>query len=148
MSGGVRKCKRCNTYSASDEVCHCWEVPPNSKLVEDFDIPVLPDFSKKDGGTKYDFDKPAMGLIPQKALEEEGKVWGFGAKKYGTHNWRKGLSTLRICGAIMRHTAAIMGGQDTDPESGLPHAAHVRCCAAMLIEFIGRSDLDDRHTNG
>lgn len=98
------------------------------------------------GGKKYDQEKPAMGLIPARALEEEGYVWGFGEKKYGQHNWRQGLSILRICGAIMRHTAAIMRGEDID-ESGRHHAAHIRCEAAMLIEFFyeGRTDLDDRH---
>lgn len=42
MSGGVRKCKRCNTYKPADEMCQCSGVPKNSKLVEDFIIPEMP----------------------------------------------------------------------------------------------------------
>jgi hypothetical protein len=99
---------------------------------------------KPQGGTKHDQSKPAVGLIPAEALEAEGYVWGFGARKYGEHNWRNGLSVLRICGAILRHTMAIMRGEDIDSESGQPHAAHIRCDAAMLIAFRDRKDLDDR----
>ena len=96
------------------------------------------------GGVKHDGEKPAMGLLPPKALEEEAKVWTFGAKKYDAWNWTKGFKYTRIIGALLRHTTAIMRGEDVDPESGCLHAAHIRCCAAMLIEFHGRKELDDR----
>ena len=98
-------------------------------------------------GVKHDQEKPMVGLIPSRAAEEEGYVWGMGAKKYSMHNWRGGLTVLRICGAILRHTFAIMRGEDIDPESGRHHGAHIRCDAAMLIEFYyeGRTDLDDRY---
>jgi hypothetical protein len=101
-------------------------------------------------GVKYDNEKPMMALIPAAALEEEGHVWTFGGKKYGMWNWKKGLVYTRIISAILRHTIAIMRGEDVDPESGRLHAAHIRCCAGMLIEFhlAGRTDLDDRDSNG
>ncbi len=96
-------------------------------------------------GTKHDQDKAPLALIPPEAEEEEARVWAFGAKKYGLHNFRKGLSYLRILSALRRHTNAIILGEDVDRETGLPHAAHIRCCAAMLIVFKGRADLDDRY---
>ncbi len=101
-------------------------------------------------GIKHDQDKPMMGLIPSRAAEEEGLVWGMGAKKYSAHNWRGGLTILRICGAILRHTFAIMRGEDIDTESGLHHGAHIRADAGMLVEFHyeGRIDLDDRYKPG
>jgi hypothetical protein len=76
-------------------------------------------------------------------------VWSFGAKKYQTHNWRKGLTFLRILSALLRHAFAILRGEDRDPETGLLHAAHIRCCAGMLGEFQleNRADLDDRFKN-
>jgi hypothetical protein len=98
-------------------------------------------------GIKHDTDKAPIALIPHEALVAEAQVWGFGAKKYGLNNWRGGLSVLRICNALLRHTVAIISGEDIDPESGLPHAAHVRCCAGMLIAFLDRKDLDDRFKN-
>lgn len=99
-----------------------------------------------DGARKFDGEKPMLGLIPSAALLEEGKVWTFGAKKYDQWNWTKGIKYVRIISALMRHTAAIAAGEDRDPESGCLHAAHIRCCAAMLIEFTqnNRTDLDDR----
>lgn len=96
-------------------------------------------------GVKHDQEKPPMALIPPEAMELEARVWAFGLRKYSAHNWRGGLSTLRVCSAILRHTYAIVRGEDTDPESGLPHAAHIRCCAGMLCAFLGREDLDDRY---
>lgn len=97
-------------------------------------------------GAKYDNKKPMMALIPPTALEEEAWVWTFGAQKYDKWNWNKGLEFTRILSALMRHTNALVKGQDIDPESGRHHGAHIRCCAAMLIEYYnaGRYELDDR----
>jgi hypothetical protein len=97
-------------------------------------------------GIKHDAEKPMIALIPSSALEEEAWVWTFGMKKYGMWNWKNGLSYMRILSAMLRHTIAIMRGEDRDSESGKLHAAHIRCCAAMLIEFQlnNRTDLDDR----
>lgn len=95
---------------------------------------------------KHDKEKPMMALIPASALEAEARVWGFGAKKYSAWNWTGGLMYTRILSALMRHTVAIMKGEDIDPETGELHAASIRCNAAMLIEFqtTGRTELDDR----
>jgi hypothetical protein len=99
------------------------------------------------GGTKYDSEKPLMALLPAEAIEAEAAVWTFGMKKYAAYNWCKGITYTRIISAMLRHTFAIVKGEDTDPESGLPHAAHIRCCAGMLICFQkwNRTDLDDRY---
>lgn len=98
------------------------------------------------GGIKHDSEKSRPELIPAIALEEEAKVWAFGAKKYEDFNWAKGLKLMRILGAILRHTMAIMAGVDRDLDSGHLHAAHIRCNAAMLIYFFyqNRPELDDR----
>lgn len=95
-------------------------------------------------GIKYDQEKAPLALIPPEAEEEEARVWQAGAEKYGVHNFRGGLSYLRILSALRRHTNAIICGEDTDPETGCMHAAHIRCCAAMLLVFKNRKDLDDR----
>ena len=102
--------------------------------------------SKHEEGKKYDQDKPPLALIPPEAEEEEAKVWQAGVRKYGLHDFRRGLSYLRILSALRRHTNAITRGEDRDPETGFLHAAHIRCCAAMLIVFNGREDLDDRYS--
>lgn len=98
-------------------------------------------------GKKFDALKAPIALVPPEAIVEEAYVWGFGAEKYGLYNFRKGISYVRILSAMLRHTFAIVRGEDRDPETGLLHAAHVRCCAGMLIVLHGRKDLDDRFSN-
>lgn len=83
-------------------------------------------------GVKYDQDKLQWDLMPFDLLEEELKVWMFGAKKYSAHNWRKGMPTTRGFNALMRHLTAYMNGEDNDPESGISHLAHAACCLKMM----------------
>lgn len=97
-------------------------------------------------GIKFDQDKPRTDLLPTMALMEVASVLGFGAKKYGDHNWRGGIAQLRLAGAALRHVFKWIAGKDTDEESGLNHIAHGACCLLMLLEMIAlRQDLDNRH---
>lgn len=96
-------------------------------------------------GTKYDQDKIRVELLDPLALEGIGKVLTFGAKKYAAHNWRGGISYSRLLGALLRHTLAILRGEDNDPESGLPHVDHLGCCWMFLSNMMKtRPDMDDR----
>ena len=97
-------------------------------------------------GVKFDAGKPPLGLIPRQALEAEAQVMAFGANKYGRDNWRGGMDWTRLSDAALRHITAFVDGEDVDPETGLPHLAHARCCLAFLLAYseleLGR---DDRH---
>lgn len=95
-------------------------------------------------GVKFDQDKPRMDLLDPHAMEQLAKVLTFGANKYAAHNWRKGLSKSRLLAAALRHLFAYLGGQDTDPETGLSHAAHAMCCCMFILGLEHRADLDDR----
>lgn len=95
---------------------------------------------------KYDMGKPPLGLISRTALEQEAMVMAFGAKKYGMHNWRKGMDFSRLADAALRHVYAFLDGEDKDQETGLSHLAHARCCLAFLLEYEGkRIGTDDRY---
>ena len=95
---------------------------------------------------KLDSGKAPLGLIPQSALIEEAYVLGFGETKYGRHNWRKGLEWSRLLDAAMRHIIAFNDGENFDPETGLHHLAHARCCLGFLIEYeTTHPELDDRY---
>lgn len=97
-------------------------------------------------GTKHDTDKAPCELLSPLALLGTSAVLKFGAGKYGRHNWRGGISYSRIIGAIFRHLLAFMMGEDTDPESGLPHVDHAAAGVMFLQEFYRtRKDLDDRY---
>lgn len=96
------------------------------------------------GGLKYDTDKLPLDLLDPVAIEGLAKVLQFGAHKYASHNWRKGISYTRLIAALLRHTFAIMRGELTDPESGLPHIDHVGCCWMFLSNMMKtRQDLND-----
>ena len=101
--------------------------------------------SVTEGGLKADAEKPPVELLDAYALEQIALVLAFGKKKYGAHNWRKGIGFTRLIAAAMRHSMAILRGENIDDESGLPHAAHLGCCAMFLIWTMRyRRDLDDR----
>lgn len=74
-----------------------------------------------------------------------GAVLTFGAKKYASHNWRKGLHQSRLLGAALRHVVAYLGGEDRDPESHLSHLYHASCCLMFASELLEtHPELDDR----
>ena len=83
-------------------------------------------------GVKFDQQKPRMDLLDPEWLEDTAQVLTFGANKYSSHNWRKGMDYSRLIAAAYRHLGAINKGEDIDPESGLPHTAHLSCCIMFL----------------
>jgi len=102
-------------------------------------------WTTKGTGLKYDNEKPRTDLLDPQALEGLARVLAFGAKKYSAHNWRGGISFSRLLGALLRHTFAILRGEDIDPESNLPHVDHLGCCWMFLSNMMKtRPDMDDR----
>lgn len=92
-----------------------------------------------------DQDKVPLALLDPYALTQMAWVLDFGARKYSAHNWRDGIEVSRHISSALRHLFALNAGEDLDPESGLPHAAHLACCAMMLTWTMAfRPDLDDR----
>lgn len=140
------------------------EITPSSKFGAPFDEDV--NLTLKTGGTgklllepplpygekvnaefvKHDKDKPAAHLLPPIALLEVSKVLAFGARKYKEHGWRTVDKRSRYAAAVQRHLLAYQSGEDLDPESGLPHLAHLACSALFLLEsqVLGLGE-DDRH---
>ena len=88
-----------------------------------------------DQGEKFDSEKIMLQLFPPEALFEIGAVLTYGAKKYAPRNWEKGIEYSRVYGALQRHLWAWWGGEENDPESGLPHLAHAGCCLVFLLAF-------------
>jgi hypothetical protein len=84
---------------------------------------------------RYNAGKPQYSLVDFKSLEDMVRVLEFGAQKYSRHNWKNGLYASSILDSLLRHVAALIGGQFLDPESGLPHHGHIQC-NAMFLEYI------------
>ena len=103
------------------------------------------DITSANEGMKFDEGKTRYDLIPAYSLHMLAEVYTFGARKYADNNWRKGLKWSRVFGAAMRHLWAFWKGEDTDPESGLPHLCHAAWCVFTLLDYTqSRKELDDR----
>lgn len=81
------------------------------------------------------FDALAL-LGLNEGWEECARVFDYGRKKYAEWNWAKGMKWSIPLACATRHLMAILRGEDTDPESGLPHRGHVFCNVVMLLTFI------------
>lgn len=93
---------------------------------------------------KHNQTKVDLSYLPETAVLEECKAWMFGSEKYGRDNWKKlwGKDTINVAMAsLLRHSMAITSGELFDEESGLPHAAHIRCNAAMVLEHMANINL-------
>lgn len=86
-------------------------------------------------GDRFNKDKPKWSLVDFKSLENMVRALEMGKEKYGKDNWKKGLPVSEISESLMRHLFALLNGEKTDSESGLPHSAHI-LCNAMFIAYM------------
>ena len=96
---------------------------------------------------KFDATKVRVDLLPIDPMMQVANVFGFGAKKYFANSYRQGetVAWSRTYGSILRHLFAFWQGEDTDPESGLPHLAHAGTQLFILMEHTTHNkDKDDR----
>ncbi len=93
---------------------------------------------------RFNEDKLRYDLIPPSVLKALAEVFTYGAKKYGEHNWEKGLSWSSVLASAFRHFEALRSGEDYD-ESGCLHAANLMANIAFIIEYYkSHPELDDR----
>lgn len=74
----------------------------------------------------------AVGL---ESIEESAHVFTYGAKKYAAWNWTKGMVWSIPLACAVRHSLAILRGEEYDSESGRKHIGHVVCNIMMLIHY-------------
>ena len=100
--------------------------------------------------THHDAGKPRIQDLDPDFLLEMGMVMTQGLTKYpndpdGMPNWWKGGSYRSFVASILRHTLRLACGQDIDPESGLPHTAHIAVDASFVRSWQARGvGTDDR----
>ena len=96
-------------------------------------------------GLRDNAGKDRWDLLPTDAVEQVVKVLTRGAEKYAERNWERGMKWSICQGSMMRHIAKSAKGERIDPETGLPHMAHVACNALFLLtyELRGMDTLDD-----
>jgi len=96
---------------------------------------------------RWNRGKPRLSLICPHFAEDTARLLGEGEERYGRGNWKRGLPISEVLDSLKRHTAAIEQGEDTDPDTGLPHTSAIACNAMFLHHYhrTGRKELDDRH---
>ncbi|MCF8019826.1 MAG: DUF5664 domain-containing protein [Vallitaleaceae bacterium] len=93
---------------------------------------------------RFDENKNRLELIPGYPLEELGKVYTYGCKKYDPDNYLKGMSWRKVIGPALRHLYKWIRGEQYDEESGIHHLSH--CCWNLFTlmvyekEKIGEDD--------
>ena len=98
-------------------------------------------------GDRYNEGKLQWSLVPFSGLEQMVRVLEYGKAKYSADNWKRGLTTIEICESSLRHTFAFLSGEDIDPESGLPHYAHMQCNTLFLAWMMeNKPEFDNRGT--
>lgn len=83
---------------------------------------------------KHDSGKISLDCLH---FEEIYKVLKFGAKKYGSDNWKNCSKEdqVRYQNAVERHFMEYKLGNKIDEESGLPALAHMACDILFLLHF-------------
>lgn len=79
--------------------------------------------------------KQRYELIPPAPLREVALLYGRGALKYHSHNFRKGYEWSKTYGALQRHANLFWSGETMDQEMQLNHLASVAWHAMALTEF-------------
>lgn len=88
--------------------------------------------------------KPPISLIPPVALIHISMAMKNGADKYGAYNWReKKVQMMIYLDALLRHTLALIDGEDLAQDSMLEHLAHIGANAAILLDAKESGNLID-----
>ena len=84
---------------------------------------------------KADQGKLRPTLVPPSLMWAVAAIREYGCLKYhDPENWRN-VEPQRYKDALYRHFLSYLGGELSDPESGLPHLWHIACNVAFLIEL-------------
>jgi hypothetical protein len=91
-------------------------------------------------------DKVPLGLCPDTLIVAVAMAFVEGGLKYGKSNWTiAGAKASVYMDALDRHVKAWKGGEELDPDTGLPHLWKAAACLAILIDCTVRGNLvDDR----
>jgi len=94
--------------------------------------------------------KAPLRLVPSALPIYVSIVQELGGTKYEPYNWRKyRVSRIAYLEAVLRHTLQALDGEDMDPESRVPHEAHIAACCGIILDAwtIGKL-VDDRYKTG
>lgn len=92
-------------------------------------------------------DRAPLEYLEPVADEQIARVMKHGADKYGLRNYVHEPVRLRVyVGAMRRHLAAWLQGEDNAPDSGIHHLAHIGANVHVVLAALAEgSYVDDRH---
>lgn len=94
-------------------------------------------------GAKLDEDKLDLTLVPPSVVTAMARIMAHGVEKYTRGGWKSVPEAgLRYHAALLRHLNAYAHGEDTDPDSGLPHLDHALCNLGFLISLRDEHEID------
>lgn len=132
----IRVCPECGQYCGR-HFPGCPEDAPEDPQADD--TLISDSMQTPNTGAKYDDGKPRAGLMVKdfaRALAAVSHVSTMGANKYSAGSWKTVPNAKeRYYDAFHRHILADAAGEANDPESGLPHLAHVAWNALALMEL-------------
>jgi len=82
---------------------------------------------KEEVAMRFNEGKPQWGLVHYGSLVPMIRVLEYGAKKYEPNNWMKKMDRKKILESAQRHLAALMDGEEIDPETGESHIGNLMC---------------------
>ena len=99
----------------------------------------------KETAARFSAGKIRHDLIPSWPIDELAKVYSYGASKYDSDNWRKGLKWRKdVIGPLKRHLEKWIRGEKIDEESSCHHLAMVLWNVCTLMEYercsVGKDD--------
>lgn len=107
--------------------------------------------NQHESGAKLDAGKPRLSLVFHgfaRALRAVGEVGSFGAAKYTDNGWMDVQNGIeRYNDALLRHELCAATGEFSDPDSGLPHLAHLAWNALAILELTLREMEEDLECN-
>jgi hypothetical protein len=95
----------------------------------------MPWNAEEEQALRYNEGKAEWSMVHFKSLEPMVRVLMYGEKKYARDNWKKGLDREEILDSMQRHLAALIDGQEVDPESKLHHIGHIMCNCMFYSYF-------------
>lgn len=83
----------------------------------------------------YGDKKLPLSLVPTSFINATSVALLEGALKYGSNNYRVSpVEAMTYAHACMRHLLKWVHGEDSDPETHVPHLANAAACLAILID--------------
>lgn len=88
---------------------------------------------------RYNNGKPRLSLVPMQWVRGLAELCAIGAEKYAVDNWKLSYKTLDHDAFVQdrkdsayRHLAAMLQGEQRDPETKCAHAVHVAWNALVV----------------